>query len=499
MELEFQKTIYPCMQQVKREVQNAEQTLEIRIDDDLPDIGRVLCAWGQVLLRGKEWHRDEMRVSAAVMAWVLYAPEDGSMPRCVEGWIPLQMRWDLPNSERDGTILTSCLLRHIDARSISARRLMLRAGVSVLGEAVMPGEMWAYTPEDLPEDVQIRKHRYPLEVPAEAGEKPFSLEAELAIPAGAPKPEKKIYCTVTPQIVDQKVMTDKVVFRGVAAVHLLYRGEDGQLHSFDSEIPFSHFGELERDYDLDATASVLPAVTGLDVETDEEGRWIIKADLTGQYVIYSHPVLEIVEDLYSTSREAEPIMETIPVTAVLERTGQVLTAEQTVPADVDRVIDASVMSEQGSVMRSSAGAELTVPGMYQLLYTDMAGDFQCMTAKWEENWDVAASENSRVAVQVHPTGAARATTGAGSVTLRGDICVDMLTTNHQGMDAVRGIRLGAQQQPDPDRPSLILCRCHGQELWEVAKSCKTTVDAICKANDLEVGTADDRMLLIPIP
>ena len=35
-----------------------------------------------------------------MMVWVLYAPEDGSPERCIEGWIPFQMRWDLPEELR---------------------------------------------------------------------------------------------------------------------------------------------------------------------------------------------------------------------------------------------------------------------------------------------------------------------------------------------------------------------------------------------------------------
>ncbi len=53
MEFEFQKSACPCMETVLREVQNVEQTQEIKLSDGMPDIGRVLAAWGQTILRGK--------------------------------------------------------------------------------------------------------------------------------------------------------------------------------------------------------------------------------------------------------------------------------------------------------------------------------------------------------------------------------------------------------------------------------------------------------------
>ena len=41
MELQFHKSALPGLQLVKREVRNLEETQELRISDDMPDIGRV--------------------------------------------------------------------------------------------------------------------------------------------------------------------------------------------------------------------------------------------------------------------------------------------------------------------------------------------------------------------------------------------------------------------------------------------------------------------------
>ena len=55
-----------------QEVQDMEQTQELRISDGMPDIGRVLAAWGQALLWGKQWESDAVNLNTGVMAWVLY-------------------------------------------------------------------------------------------------------------------------------------------------------------------------------------------------------------------------------------------------------------------------------------------------------------------------------------------------------------------------------------------------------------------------------------------
>jgi hypothetical protein len=53
-------------------------------------------------------------------------------------------------------------------------------------------------------------------------------------------------------------------------------------------------------------------------------------------------------------------------------------------------------------------------------------------------------------------------------------------------------------QPDPHRPSLILRRANGEDLWTIAKNCGSTVEAIEKANGLQQAPMPDQMLLIPI-
>ena len=121
MELQFKEQHCTCLQPAVREVQNLEQTQELKLTDGMPDIGRILNAWGQTVLRSKEWRDDRIAVSGGVMVWVLYAPEDGSQVRCLESWIPFQMQWELPANTPEGSIRIQSMLRFADARSVSAR------------------------------------------------------------------------------------------------------------------------------------------------------------------------------------------------------------------------------------------------------------------------------------------------------------------------------------------------------------------------------------------
>ena len=65
MELKFHKQRCAYLDTPVREVQNLEQSQEIRLPEGMPDIGRVLSAWGQPLLRGKNGGRKGSALPAA--------------------------------------------------------------------------------------------------------------------------------------------------------------------------------------------------------------------------------------------------------------------------------------------------------------------------------------------------------------------------------------------------------------------------------------------------
>ena len=98
MEANFERKAISCLNTALRQVQNSEQTLEMKLPEGMPDVGQVLTAWGQPILRSKEWRDDQVQFTGGMMVWVLYAPENGGEEQCVQGWIPFQMRWDLPEN-----------------------------------------------------------------------------------------------------------------------------------------------------------------------------------------------------------------------------------------------------------------------------------------------------------------------------------------------------------------------------------------------------------------
>ena len=498
MELKFENTACRCLRSLVREYRSLEQTQELRLPDGLPDIGRVLCAWGQAMLRSKEWFGDGMTASGGVAVWVLYAPDDGSAPRCVDVWLPFQAKWNFPEAEREGIIRLSPVVRSVDGRTVSARKIMVRASIGIWAEALEPYDAQVYTPGEVPEGIELLRNTYPVRIPKEAGEKAFLLDEELNMPGSCPPVEKVIRFELTPKLIDTRVMAGKVVFRGSGLLHVLYCGDDGVFYTWDHEIPFSQFAELEEDFSADAEARIVFAMTDLEFERMEDGALRVKCGIVAQYVIDDQIRLEVAEDAYSPRQEVELRYQNVSVPAVLDGRSELVTCQALLDTECGRIVDLCFWPDHPTASRTGAQVRIGQNGIFQLLYEDVSGNLQSAVRRWEQDRTINAAEDCVVSVEMYPSSAPVAQLGAGGVTMKCDMSLSERAETTCGQQALSGLEMGEVKSVDQNRPSVILRRIEGERLWDIAKGCGTTVDAICQANGLNAEPEDGRMLLIPV-
>lgn len=492
MQLQFEKRDLTCLAQAVRSVKEQELTQELRLADSLPDVGRVLAGWGQVILRGKEWQGDVAAASGGVQATILYAPEDGTEPRTVNAWLPFQMKWDGAQTEREGPMRISPLLRFVDGRNISARKILVRAGLSCLAEALYRRTAEVYSPTEVPEDVELLRRSYPVRLPREAGEKIFSLEETLE--PGGPAIDELLSYTLTPEITETRVTGDKVVLRGAGHLHLVYRCREGRIRTRNFEVPFSQFAELEREYENDAQADVQMAVTGLELDLEEENL-ALKCGLVGQYLVTDRTPLELVEDAYSTRREIGIRQEELNLPVILDETRERVTAQASFPEADMEGIDLGFWPGFPQQRREGDAVTMEIPGRFQLLGYGPDGTLRSANARWEGQTRLGADEGSRLDAVTVPMGQPQ----WSGMEARAEIQLRTTAVSRQGMPMITGLELGALREPDEDRPSLILCRPGRRDLWRIAKGAGSSVRAIRDANGLSDDPEDNRMLLIPIP
>ena len=496
MELPFEKTVCRHWRQKLYSLVRQEETQELKLPESMPDVGRVLAVWGQTVIRGKDWRDTGAGISGGVLVWMLYVPEDGGALQRVESWIPFQSRVDFPERGEDGVLRVEGILRSVDARSISGRKIQFRAGIGLLVQALEPAETEIPTPGELPADVEQLKRSYPVSLIREAGEKTFLLEEDVELPAGLPEPEKLVYYHLDPEILEEKVLGSRAVFRGTGRLHLLYQDADGRLCSHDAELPFAQYMELEREYAAEASVSTLCAVTGLELEL-HEGQLHLKCGLTGQYTVEDVLKIELLEDAYSPCRSVELEKTALSLPAWVDSRRELLSLGQSFPAENSRVVDQIFCPELPRITESSGMASMEYGGTFQTVLQNPDGSYtgktlrDSQTAQWK-------TECATVPFSIPRGTAVCRREGAGWRT-ETQVVADLRSLCEAPMETVTGMELGEAVSPDPERPSVIIRRMGDREsLWELARECGSTVGAIERLNRLEGEPREDQLLLIPV-
>lgn len=498
MELQFDRALISCLQNVVNETQSQELTQEVKLNESMPDVGRVIGAWGQCLLRSKEWNRGEICATGGVMAWVLYAPEDGGTVQCVETWLPFQSKCSFEDPGKDGSIHVRMLLHSVEARSTAARKLMIRANIDMRLAAVVKQDSEVFLPSEVPQDVQLLINEYPLRLPKEAGEKSFLLDEELTIPNASQQVDKLIRYELRPEIIDRKVVAGKAVFRGAAILHILYTSEGGEICSWDFDVPFSQYTDLDGIYDDDAEAEFCFAVTSLDLEKGEPGVLRLKAGIIGQYMIYGREVIRIVEDAYSPIRTVGFYETDLKLPMMLDNFCRTLKMEQ--PADIpeSRILDISFQLCKPLLRRDADSGQIGIPGVFQVLYCDQNGDVKITTTKANLQHETLGDGASDVSAFVSTSGKPYCSFSSGSALFCSDIILDVHTTAIRGMCMLSGLELGDTATPSETRPSMILRRVGDDTLWDIAKQTGSTVEMIKIINQIQENPDPERMLLVPV-
>jgi hypothetical protein len=495
MQLQFQQETCACLRRLVNQTNSQEQTQEVKLPEGMPDIGRVLGAWGQILIRGKEWNSGDANVTGGVLAWVLYVSEDGSDLRSVDTWIPFQTRWEFPEARRDGAIHIWPLLSGIDARCVSARKIMLRCQIGVHGQVLEPSPLTLYTPNQIPEDVQLLINSYPSMLPVEAGEKQFLIQQEQE---GLRDIQKLLRYEADVAVTEQRIIGSRLVFRGNCCLHALYCDASEQIKTADICVPFSQFAELDSAYSDTAQADVQVVVTAMDLESDEQGNWKFQCGATAQYTVSDRIMVQMVEDAYSTCRKVEMETEKLLLPARLERhteTAQI-TGEWT--GEYRQVLDVQWYSGHPETIRSGDRSQTVMPNIFQILYTDSDGVLQTAIVKERAQWDTDVDMDAQVQFGWMRCGRPDTSEDSGEIRLRQELALCRETDAQEPHLLVSGLSMGEMDERSEQCPSVILRRMDRKRLWDIARDCGSTVEAIRQANGMESEPEQNQMLLIPV-
>ena len=141
---------------------------------------------------------------------------------------------------------------------------------------------------------------------------------------------------------------------------------------------------------------------------------------------------------------------------------------------------------------------MELSGQFQVVYLDEDQTLQCCIIRTQTSWSADRDNGSPLDWDITLDNVPDGILSGEGVTAQTEISVESYAYGSESIPMVTAISLDEIAAPAPGRPSLILKRAGDGGLWELAKNCRSTVDAIRKANHLENEPIENQMLLIPV-
>ncbi len=175
-------------------------------------------------------------------------------------------------------------------------------------------------------------------------------------------------------------------------------------------------------------------------------------------------------------------------------------AESSFPLEGGTLIDSTVSPDLPKIRREGEEMEIESPVWCSVLYYDESGELQGRSAHTSALSRIRLADGCTCEASSQISGPLQWSSGGGSATIRAPMEVTVDSFGSGDLEMIAGAELSEPGKPDPDRPSLIVrAPLAGQSLWELAKACGSTVEAIRGANHLpQEGPAPEGLLLIPV-
>lgn len=501
MELVFQEHKLEYWNRTICQSVTQEQTAELIVPDRQPDAERVVDACGTVLIRTVECAANAVSVAGSVSVGVLFVDSDGRIHR-LQGQVPFSLRREVNSEEPERVLQARCTLCTVDARLLNSRKVLVRVSVRCELRVYSRSSASIFDLAEPSPSLQLRRKELPLRLPLAMGEKSFTLNEELVLPAGKPPIAELLKWVCRMQVLEQKPVGARQVFKGELTVHALYEDPDGELQSFESSLPFSQFADLGQECP-DGEARTLLSLTSMEVEPDgqlECRRLLLSVGLLAQCMVMGEQRVAMIDDAYCTDAELTPKYADWSVCATLDRPGFRETAVATCDTPAQSVVDAWLYSDEPQRRREGQRVVLELPFHCNVLYRDAEGMLQGQTLHSALTLETALAEQGDCCVEQLTGGELYTSSGPNGIELRCPVSVELECFAEETLHAVCGGEILQDEGKTERRPAVVLRRTDGpEEIWQIAKATRSTVDSIMAVNELLNETVPaETLLLIPM-
>lgn len=509
MELELKKGCLDTCESCGEVTITQEESAETIVPDYCPDIARIIVTDGKIFLHSREVRDGKGEVTGAVRVTVLYTPDGESGIRTLEFSIPFTV-------ETEGKALPDCTVlcadteaEYLETRMLNPRKIFTHCKLVTRFSGYRRAPLCFCTDVEAPKELCIEKRQETQHTSflSQVLEKDFTFNDELSLSAGKEGAAEILTSRVGSTVTEAKIIGNKLVFKGIFSIHLLYRTPSGACASSGGELPFSQIMEVGEGSE-GMTPMVLLQFTGADFQintgADQDGRKV-------SVVLYVHATaflrseqdLTLLCDLYSTAYSMSYEMQPMQLTTMADQVTRRQTVREVLEIGVvaESILALSAVCSAVTVNREGTMVTLRTGVTIRALYLDEGGVPLVAERGIEVSCPMDLPGDSAVSGRAACPESPQGSISAGGIEVRFPVDFQMTAVSGKKRICLQSAKIASDTPKDLSKaPSLVLRNVGNDEtLWDLAKKYNTTIPAILSANAMEEETAvsPGRMLLIP--
>lgn len=492
MELLFHEETIRYLSEKRFDQIYQEQTAEMTVPENRPEIRRIVDCFGLILVQNKTVDPGMLSVSGTIQAGVLYVPENEEGLERIDVVLPFSVTKKV-TAEPGAQLFYWGWLKSLDARMINSRKVLVRANLGSELTLLEPAECTFSRLNESPEDLCCKTEEYRLKLPLCAAEKEIQIADEVLLPSQEPGIAELLKWNCVVEVADSRVIGDKAVFKGSAVLRCLYRSEDDALHVWTGKVPYSQYADLDREL-TDGIITVQPIFRQAELDSDgqiDSHRLLINLTVSAQILVRGDVAATFTEDAYCLEGAFNPEWQSCELPVCLDFMQQTQTESVSLPPEAAQTLDWTVFSD-ASFNSASQKDRVVTPVSVNLLYWDNDRILQSKLLRIEI--EAAAPDPGESGL--------RSFSVPGSDTVLQGRQLQIPIRMRLQYDQIRPMRNlcggSIEEASNEDGPSLAAVRCSG-DLWDIAKTRRSTVEALKAVNGLDTERlTETKLLLVPL-
>lgn len=482
--------------------------IDFNLPDYCPGISRILKCRAIARVSSKTVSDRNISVDGSVTVTVIYTDSENTI-NSYEYQYPFSKSFDTGTDSEGAFVFVKAKCEYINCRAVTERKIDIHGAVGIYVTASRRQSKDIICDID-DKNIEVLRANAPATMPVAAAEKYVIIDDEIDVGNSHPDIKCLIRYDAAATVSECKLLAGKAIIKGDLKVNLLYRGEQGQVQTLDTEIPFSQLLEVDsadENCDFEAGVSIAYLEIKPKFNSDEASRsFTLDGKLHISVQTFCNNDVEVITDAYSRKYEAQILSEDICINKLVLNVNDTFTAKSEIEFAGGTVSGIGDMWAEikGENTKIEDGC-LTVSGMATVGI--IAFDENGVPAFFEKPVDFSysyklpvSSDDLKAEPKISILSVNYTMSGGNDIEVRLEMALTAAVYECRKLPLVSDVVI------DEDKPTSLAGRSSmtvyfaepGESLWDIARKYLASVDEVRRLNAVEGDVLTKRqMILIP--